>query len=72
MLGDFYDGNHGEGATATLPWLWKVNGVACPSMGKDLSYMRYIYITAPKAMSDAVSTQEPWRKDVGSARLGRD
>ena len=37
MLGDFY----GEGATATLRWLWGVKGVACPLMGKGVSYISY-------------------------------
>jgi hypothetical protein len=43
MLGDFYNGNHGEEATATLRWLWEVKGVACPSMGEGLSHKRYKY-----------------------------
>jgi hypothetical protein len=65
MLRDFLKGNHFKVATATMPWLWKVKGLACPIMVDGVQLVCIISIAVFKAKQGSASTQHPWEKDAG-------
>jgi hypothetical protein len=62
MFDDACEGGHSEKTgTATMPWLWRGKGVACPLMVDSEDYITYKYN----------STQDHVRRSFSTGVLGK-